>query len=428
MVPDRVDGERVSRPSAGRSSSRRGRPRPSATSRRACPLPRDAGHPGQRILGDELEHLEDLAPRVVEPRHGGWRSGASSGMPPRHDPLVENEALKAALHQLACTVESSAAQSLNARPPGADQLHDQDDVGRLGARALRSHHHEAVAAVLAAVVREVHVHHAGHVGDRRGRGFLGAVPFGCSGSRTPVLLRPAGSGVCHQAEGLPIAGLPSPACSDFSFDVSFAAIGPPDRTSTEIPARAGKRGFLKCPGPAGGADDPSMTMSFSTGPSSASVSASRSATLRSRWRTAAPERSGCATAWFPAVRWRASAPSTARAGRASSIVAAAPPRPAAGAGGVGPRRRGERATSPSTRNHRAKDMAGTMQRPRGGSASRGTSARWAISRVLGSRGRSACRIANFPTLRPTTSTPVSIAERKWKPTSTRDSASPVRPG
>ena len=33
----------------------------------------------------------------------------------------------------------------------------------------------------------------------------------------------------------------------------------------------------------------------------------------------------------------------------------------------------------------------------------------------------ACRIAKSPTARPT-STPVSIAERKWKPTSTRDSA------
>jgi hypothetical protein len=36
-------------------------------------------------------------------------------------------------------------------------------------------------------------------------------------------------------------------------------------------------------------------------------------------------------------------------------------------------------------------------------------------------GSSECRIANLPTSRPT-STPVSIAERKWKPTSTRDSA------
>lgn len=36
-------------------------------------------------------------------------------------------------------------------------------------------------------------------------------------------------------------------------------------------------------------------------------------------------------------------------------------------------------------------------------------------------GRSACPIANWPTLRPTL-TPVSIAKRKWKPASTRDSA------
>ena len=37
------------------------------------------------------------------------------------------------------------------------------------------------------------------------------------------------------------------------------------------------------------------------------------------------------------------------------------------------------------------------------------------------QGRSEWRIANFPTLRPTC-TPVLQAKRKWKPTSTRDSA------